>query len=192
MYRHGESHTRLYAIWKSMRQRCQNEHHHAYENYGGRGIKVCREWQVYESFRSWAMSTGYNESAPRGALTLDRINNDGNYEPSNCKWSDMTQQANNRRKYPRHNRRIVSQIDADGSAIATYPSIASASKATGIPWESIRDACSGRIKTARGTVWRYADEDSLVRSQQITVAKERVCGTQDYASVTLEEVKDEV
>lgn len=95
--RHGGFGSRLYAVWDSMRQRCNNPNNKAYRNYGGRGISICDEWNDFALFREWAYSTGYDEEAPRGALTLDRIDVDGNYSPDNCRWSTMKTQSNNRR-----------------------------------------------------------------------------------------------
>jgi hypothetical protein len=96
--RHGHSKERLYTIWKSMRQRCMNKRSKDYQEYGGRGIDVCDEWNDYEAFRGWAMSHGYDQDAAFGVTTIDRINVDGNYEPSNCRFVDLETQANNRRK----------------------------------------------------------------------------------------------
>lgn len=90
---------RLFNVYHNMIQRCHNPNHPNYKNYGGRGISVCKEWrESFKSFCLWAKSAGYDDSLPRGICTIDRINNDGNYEPSNCRWVDMKIQCNNRRK----------------------------------------------------------------------------------------------
>ncbi len=96
----GLSHTRIFGIWKGMRQRCNNPKCASYPLYGGRGIKLCEEWNEgsngFFRFLRWSLENGY-----RPDLSIDRINNDGNYEPSNCRWTDMETQANNRRKPPK-------------------------------------------------------------------------------------------
>lgn len=90
---------RLYRVWQDMKCRCHYPSSgKSYKNYGGRGITVCEEWnKSYEAFRTWAHENGYDENAPRGQCTLDRIDVNGNYEPSNCRWVSMKLQNNNRR-----------------------------------------------------------------------------------------------
>lgn len=80
-----------------MRQRCNNPNQQSYHNYGGRGISICKEWDDYSVFRDWAFANGYQDDAVRGELTLDRIDVNGNYCPSNCRFVDMVTQANNKR-----------------------------------------------------------------------------------------------
>jgi hypothetical protein len=90
---HGETETRLYSIWRGMKKRCYQKSSAGYRNYGGRGISVCEDWICsYENFRDWAILNGYKDD-----LTLDRIDSNGNYEPSNCRFSTYFQQANNKR-----------------------------------------------------------------------------------------------
>lgn len=84
--------TRLYKIWQDMKRRCESPVELSYKNYGGRGIKVCQEWSEFQPFMDWALNNGYQED-----LTIDRINVNGNYEPNNCKWSTLKEQARNKR-----------------------------------------------------------------------------------------------
>ncbi|MCR5258486.1 MAG: hypothetical protein K6E40_10055 [Desulfovibrio sp.] len=82
--------TRLYCVWIAIKQRCMNKNNKRYEMYGGRGIKLCDEWLHYANFKEWAINNGY-----RRGLSIDRIDNKGDYEPSNCRWVDVyTQQRN--------------------------------------------------------------------------------------------------
>ena len=95
---HGGSHDRLYKVYANMKNRCYNEKSDDYPYYGGRGIRICDEWRNdYAAFKEWAYANGYDETAEKGECTIDRINVDGNYEPSNCRWVSMAEQSRNRR-----------------------------------------------------------------------------------------------
>jgi len=101
---HNSSQTRLYKIWKGMRDRCTNPQTPIFRWYGGRGIKVCKAWQTFEPFRDWALKHGYQDD-----LTIDRINNDGNYTPSNCQW--LTAAANVAKRHKDAKRKRISSED---------------------------------------------------------------------------------
>ena len=91
---------RLYSIWNAMKQRCYNPNKQGYKYYGARGIKVCEEWiNDFNTFAQWAMINGYQEDAQAYMCTLDRIDYNGDYCPSNCRFVDMTIQNNNKRKF---------------------------------------------------------------------------------------------
>ena len=85
--------TRLYRIWCGIKTRCTNKNHKDYKCYGGRGITLCQEWLEFLPFKQWSEENGYNNK-----LSIDRINNNGNYEPSNCRWIPHKEQMYNTRQ----------------------------------------------------------------------------------------------
>lgn len=117
---HGGKGTRLYECWRHMRYRCENPSNQAYEDYGGRGISVCEEWHDFVNFKQWALANGYDDS-----LTIDRIDVNGNYEPSNCRWAGSKTQMNNRRNTRRY------ELDGKNLTMSEW------SQLTGIPRSTI-------------------------------------------------------
>lgn len=95
---HGGTGTRLFNIWAGMRRRCLNPNYKAFKYYGGRGIRLAPEWDNFETFKEWSLKNGYEEN-----LTIDRIDINGNYSPSNCRWVTLAEQARNKSD----NRRIT-------------------------------------------------------------------------------------
>ena len=94
--KHGLGRTRIHKIYRGILDRCYNKNTTSYIRYGGRGITVCEEWRGengFINFYNWAMGNGYSDS-----LSIDRIDNSGNYEPSNCRWTTLKEQLNNTRK----------------------------------------------------------------------------------------------
>lgn len=119
---HGDSTSRLHRIWKGMKDRCNNPKVKDYALYGARGIRVCEEWSNdYSKFMKWAKENGYKDN-----LSIDRINNDGNYEPGNCCWADNVQQGNNRRTS------IFVEIDGEAHTLKEW------SRISGINYHTIK------------------------------------------------------
>ncbi len=88
---HGKAHTREYHVWLTMKSRCRNPKNHKYADYGGRGIKICKRWEVFDNFYA---DMG---DRPSDAHSIDRIDNDGDYTPDNCRWATTEQQQGNKR-----------------------------------------------------------------------------------------------
>jgi pentatricopeptide repeat protein len=114
--KHGHArvgkYTRAYYCWQNMLRRCFNPNHHHYPYYGERGITVCKRWLIFENFLA-------DMGEPPPGMTIDRIDNDGNYEPGNCKWSTPAEQTHNRRPRKRKARRAkLAEINAYAVALA--------------------------------------------------------------------------
>lgn len=110
--KHNQARTSLYHVWQCMKDRCERNTHPQFADYGGRGITVCDEWHDFESFRDWAIENGYKKG-----LTIDRINVNSGYEPSNCRWADMKTQCRNRRS------NVVIEYNGESHCLAEWAEI---------------------------------------------------------------------
>jgi hypothetical protein len=136
---HGDSgaykRTKLYARWINMKARCNNPNATRYENYGGRGITVCQEWQdSFEAFKEWALANGYEEN-----LQINRIDNDGNYCPENCDWVTNTENLRNQST-------TLLTLDSAQECIdlAKTLSISEIAKKLGISYSSVYSCVTGK------------------------------------------------
>lgn len=123
---HGFSKSRLYGVWRNMRNRCNNKNTDSYKYYGAKGVSICDEWNDFAKFKDWAYENGYDENAIHGSCTLDRIDVCGNYSPDNCRWVSMKEQANNRSS------NVNIRYDGDSHTVAEWSDI------TGINASTIR------------------------------------------------------
>lgn len=123
---HDESKTRLYRTWRCMKDRCTNPNAQEADGYINRGIKVCDEWlNSFEAFRDWSLANGFKEDAKRGDCTLDRIDNNGDYSPENCRWVDMKVQGRNRRN------NAVIECDGESHCLSEWAEI------LGVPYQQL-------------------------------------------------------
>ena len=128
---HEKTNTRLYTVWNGMKNRCYNTRCPEYRIYGGRGIHMCSDWHYdFQKFYDWAIENGYDETAPRGKQTVDRIDCNGEYSPENCRLTTQREQMNNIRN--NHNLEYRGETH----------SIAELSRITGIRQEKIRNRVS--------------------------------------------------
>lgn len=121
--KHNLRHTKIYNVWRDMKYRCENKNNPQYKDYGGRGISVCDEWNDFNKFYNWAIENGYDEK-----LSIDRINNNEGYNPSNCRWANAKIQSNNKRN------NLIVNINGEKYTVAQL------SEKTGIGYEKLRSA----------------------------------------------------
>lgn len=128
---HGMTDTRLYYVWCGIKNRCYCKSTYEYKWYGDRGIGMCDDWHYdFLKFREWAIANGYDDNAPRGQCTIERIDRDGNYEPGNCKIATMLEQSQNRKD------NHYLEYNGEKHTIAEW------SRITGIRQEKIRNRVS--------------------------------------------------
>jgi hypothetical protein len=137
---HGLAYDGPYSTWKHMRKRCLFEGDPSYQWYGARGITICDEWLDFSKFHAWSMANGW-----RKGLTIERIDVNGHYEPTNCMWLPNELQSKNKRD----NRPV---IRSDGKR---YALVADAARDMHCSTTQISAACSGKQKTCHGFGWRY-------------------------------------
>lgn len=118
--KHKGAGTKLYGVWRAMKQRCANPKNPSYKSYGGRGIKVCAEWEEFNPFKDWALNNGYEEG-----LSIERIDNNRGYSPENCRWATFVEQQRNTQKthWVHYNGKKISLCEIcerNGIPIRTY------------------------------------------------------------------------
>jgi hypothetical protein len=158
---HGLSGHRLYDTFVEMHNRCYNPSKSQYKDWGGRGIAVCDRWNKNLIGTEKALNNFIVDMYPsfKEGLTLDRINNDLDYSPDNCKWSTKQEQSENARSV-----RPVLQINRETKeVIAEFKTLHEAHKVTGIPWQGIRCCChkKPKYKTAGGCCWKFKEREAI-------------------------------
>lgn len=144
---HGKANTRLYHTWCKMKERCNNPNIQFYYRYGGRGIKVCDEWnESFESFYDWAIKSGYDENLTGNEQSLDRIDPNGNYNSENCRWITHKEQCRNR-TYNRY-------IDFEGKTMT----IAEFCETTGIGYHKFVTRWQNKGFTGEEILKRWEDK----------------------------------
>lgn len=169
MENHNMSKSRIYGVWRAMKKRCYRENDKEYKSYGGRGIKVCDNWKnSFLNFYNWSIENGYTEETMlnnRNRLTLDRINNDGNYEPSNCRWVTRDEQDKNRAN------NFIVEFKGKQYTISELSEMCDIDRTTlyervaFLGW-SIEDAMTRPIRKIKGKKKEFMDKYYLIRDKK--------------------------
>lgn len=159
-HKHGLTHKRLYNIWSGMKNRCYNVNEPAYKWYGARGIRVCDEWKDNPvAFCEWAECNGYDEH-----LSIDRKDNNGNYCPENCRWTNMKTQSNNRRNNRRYTYKNKSLTVREWS------------EATGLPYKLLQNRlCRNHWSIERALTTPKISEGHKLNNKIIEFNGEKLC-----------------
>lgn len=151
--KHGMNRTKIYSVYANIKYRCYNENHHEFYNYGGKGIRMCDEWlgeNGFSSFYKWALDNGYKDG-----LTIDRIDENGNYEPSNCQWitrSENTIKANKTCQHRKADNGTYFGISPNGEYYE-FDNAAEFGRNNNLSPAMIRNVANGKNKIHKG--WRF-------------------------------------
>lgn len=160
-YNHRE---RLYVLWMGIRQRCANPNNISYKWYGEKGISICKEWEEdYLSFKKWMLDNGYDESLPRGVQTIDRIDSDGDYAPSNCRLITIAEQQRNKKCLKKYFYNGERHLLCEWSEILGIDYGLLHSRVIGYGW-SLKEAIERPFGKTRGKDYIYVEIDGETKS----------------------------
>lgn len=157
--KHGMNRTKIYSTYANMKYRCYNPNAHEFYNYGGKGVTVCDEWlgeNGFENFYSWALKNGYKEG-----LSIDRIDENGNYEPSNCQWltvSENTTKANKTCQHRKANKGTYYGFDPNGNRYE-FDNANEFAKEHNLYAGCVRQVANGEKKTHKGWTFGFINEE---------------------------------
>lgn len=157
--KHGMNRTKIYSVYANIKYRCYNENHHEWHNYGGKGIIMCDEWlgeYGFDNFYKWSKENGYQEG-----LTIDRIDSDGNYEPSNCQWitrSENTIKANKTCQHRKANKGTYYGIDTNGVRYE-FDNANAFAEEHGLRAGNVRQVANGQNKSHQGWTFGFISDE---------------------------------